>query len=71
MNSTFQVMDDGKLVEVVLEGVPAHIKLPTQSVAVQAGKIKVPCYGGHEHFERVDGASGQIYRWTSRTALAE
>jgi len=40
-------------------------------------KIKVEYYGGHEHFERVDALSGEddsqviVYRWTTRTEIAE
>ncbi|RKT54518.1 DUF5988 family protein [Saccharothrix australiensis] len=39
--------------------------------------LKLPCYGGHEHFvfagsyEVVDGARVAVMRWCHRTALAE
>jgi hypothetical protein len=36
--------------------------------------VKVEHYGGHEHFERDDRTAGQnpvVYRWTTRTRIAE
>ena len=63
----------------VLEGGPATIphELRIQTVSPLEEKIKVPYYGGYEHFERTGGfdenSSSQhiVYRWTTRTEMAE
>jgi hypothetical protein len=63
----------------VLEGGPAAIphELRIQTVSPLEEKIKVPYYGGYEHFERTGGfdenSSSQhiVYRWTTRTEMAE
>lgn len=67
------------LVHAVLEGGPESIPEASRIRAVdpQEEKIKLPHYGGYEHFERVgwldeDTSSRQlIYRWTMRTKVAE
>jgi Family of unknown function (DUF5988) len=66
-------------VEAVLEGGPETI--PTASRIREVNpldeKVKLPYYGGYEHFERVgslveDPSCRQvIFRWTMRTELAE
>lgn len=63
----------------LLEGGPASIPntLRTQQVGPADEKIKIPHYGGYEHFERVDGIDQLIslqqivFRWTMRTEMAE
>jgi Family of unknown function (DUF5988) len=66
-------------VRAVLEGGPESIPAASRIRAVdpQEEKIKLPHYGGYEHFERADwldeGTSSRhlIYRWTMRTKVAE
>jgi hypothetical protein len=63
----------------VLEGGPASLSeaLRMQTVSAFAQKIKVPHYGGYEHFERAseveENASPAhvVFRWTMRTEVAE
>ena len=63
----------------VLVGGPASLPEATriQEVSPFAQKIKVPYYGGHEHFERTcpleeNALSNYItFCWTMRTELAE
>jgi hypothetical protein len=63
----------------MLEGGPASLPEASrmQLVASNSQKIKVPYYGGYEHFERIasrenNGLPEQIvFRWTMRTAIAE
>jgi hypothetical protein len=67
------------LILAVLEGGP--VSLPeesrTQKVSPFAQKIKVPYYGGYEHFERTCPLEHNVldeeivFRWTMRTELAE
>jgi hypothetical protein len=62
-----------------LEGGPTSIPdtLRTQQVNPADEKIKIPHYGGYEHFERVGGIDEFIslqqivFRWTTRTEMAE
>jgi uncharacterized protein DUF5988 len=66
-------------VEAVLQGGPESIPVTSrrQEVSPLAEKIKVPHYGGYEHFERMaslveDISCRQvIFRWTMRTEVAE
>jgi hypothetical protein len=66
-------------VEAVLEGGPDTIPTASriQEVSPLDEKVKLPHYGGHEHFERVgvlveDISCRQVlFRWTMRTELAE
>jgi hypothetical protein len=66
-------------VQAVLRGGPATIPAASrvQEVSPFAEKIKLPHYGGYEHFERAgwldEGPSPRslIYRWTMRTKVAE
>jgi hypothetical protein len=62
----------------MLEGGPTTIPqaLRTQTVTLYDEKVKLPYYGGYEHFERTseyDDTFPQkvIYRWIRRTELAE
>ncbi|MEU7482270.1 DUF5988 family protein [Lentzea sp. NPDC042327] len=70
MNIQIQALDQGNHIHVVLEGGPGNITIPEQ-VTVDRGKIKLPCRGGHEHFERVSEDKPSVFRWTMRTSLAE
>jgi Family of unknown function (DUF5988) len=66
-------------VPAILEGGPESIPEASRTTAVdpREEKIKLPHYGGYEHFERAgwldDGPSPRslIYRWTMRTKVAE
>lgn len=67
-------------VDAVLEGGPADIPAGQRYRQVSAGDLtfKLPHRDGYEHFEctgeRLEGADGQrrsIYRWVSRTRVAE
>jgi hypothetical protein len=72
-------MVDINSVQAVLQGGPATIPTSSriQEVSPLVEKIKVPHYGGYEHFERAaslieDTSCRQvIFRWTMRTELAE
>jgi Family of unknown function (DUF5988) len=83
VNSKDNLRDDShrsghETIRVVLEGGPAD--LPSEMRLHQAvlanRKVKLPRYGGYEHFELVDsdrqetGAS-PVFRWTMRTKVAE
>ncbi|WP_042397189.1 DUF5988 family protein [Streptacidiphilus carbonis] len=61
--------------DALLEGGPADIPTDRREQLVEAGleKIKLPYYGGYEHFERTDEQSGHfvVYRWVARTEIAE
>lgn len=70
MENQVQALDRGNHIHVVLEGGPTDITVPDQ-VTVDRGKIKLPCRGGHEHFERVAGGDPSVFRWTMRTTIAE
>jgi Family of unknown function (DUF5988) len=79
MSETATGMVDTTSVQAVLQGGPATIPAAAriQEVSALAEKIKVPHYGGYEHFERAaslveDTSCRQvIFRWTMRTELAE
>lgn len=66
-------------VRAVLEGGPASIPVASriQTVGPHDEKVKLPHYGGYEHFERADeydmnGACQEVvFRWTTRTEMAE
>lgn len=60
----------------VLEGGPTTLSeiSRTQTVSAFAEKIKVPHYGGYEHFVRTDELqenSHIVFRWRMRTEVAE
>jgi hypothetical protein len=66
-------------VRAVLEGGPASLSeaLRVQTVSATTEKIKIPHYGGYEHFERTSeyqrnvSSAHVIFRWTTRTVVAE
>jgi Family of unknown function (DUF5988) len=66
-------------VRAILHGGPDNIPNETRVrlVSSLAEKIKLPHYGGYEHFERTtmldpNGISEEIvFRWTTRTEVAE
>jgi uncharacterized protein (UPF0548 family) len=62
----------------VLEGGPASLSEASRVLTVSAfaQKIKIPHYGGYEHFERTselekNASSHVVFRWTMRTEVAE
>jgi Family of unknown function (DUF5988) len=65
--------------QAVLEGGPESIPAAhrIQEVSLFDEKVKLPHYGGYEHFERVSPPAGDttgqnlVYRWTMRTEVAE
>jgi Family of unknown function (DUF5988) len=69
----------GNLTQAVLEGGPETIPESQRAQLVNAhdAKIKIPHYGGYEHFER-NGESHRddrhqpaTFHWTMRTEIAE
>jgi hypothetical protein len=62
-------------VDVVLEGGPATLpaELRSHRVASPEERVKVPHYGGYEHFEwdRCANRTPLVFRWTGRTRVAE
>jgi hypothetical protein len=63
-------------VDVVLVGGPSDLPAAarTQRVGPEDVKVKLIHRGGYEHFERERDASGSapvVFRWTSRTRIAE
>jgi hypothetical protein len=66
-------------VRAVLEGGPATIPaaIRIQTVGPHEDKIKVPHYGGYEHFVRTGELNENVahqevvFRWTMRTEVAE
>ena len=66
-------------VRAILEGGPESIPAASriQEVSPLDDKIKIPHYGGYEHFERIGwleentAAQHLIYRWKMRTEVAE
>lgn len=67
----------GHLVDAVLHGGPADLPHETRAQRVhrEEKKVKIPHYGGHEHFERdgaaLDGRAEVVFRWIGRTRVAE
>ncbi|TCK22286.1 DUF5988 family protein [Pseudonocardia endophytica] len=62
--------------DVVLEGGPAGATLADALVAALPtgpDRLKIPHRGGYEHFERHDDAAQGpvVYRWVTRTTIAE
>lgn len=74
-----QVASPSNSVTAVLQGGPADLPetLRVQRVSLSDEKIKVPHYGGYEHFERVGELAELterqtiVFRWTMRTKIAE
>jgi hypothetical protein len=79
MEDTAMGIAEISFVQAVLEGGPASIPAQAriQEVTALAEKVKLPHYGGYEHFERscslIEDTSCRqiIFRWTMRTELAE
>ncbi len=79
MNDTTATATTVQSVRAILHGGPASIpnERRVQLVSPLDEKIKLPHYGGYEHFERTavldtSGISGGIaFRWTMRTEVAE
>jgi hypothetical protein len=79
MDQLISAAPDVSSVLAVLEGGPANLPsaMRMQTVSAFAQKIKVPYYGGYEHFERTAdieanvSAEHIIFRWTMRTEIAE
>ncbi|MFD4636368.1 DUF5988 family protein [Lentzea sp. NPDC058436] len=67
----------GLLVDAVLQGGPADLpaEIRARRVHREERKVKIPHYGGHEHFERdgtpLDERAELVFRWTGRTRVAE
>jgi hypothetical protein len=67
------------VIQAILVGGPQSIPETSrvQTVSPLDEKIKLPHYGGYEHFERIGSPAGDtpgrqvIYRWTMRTEMAE
>jgi hypothetical protein len=80
MSGNAQGSKQASYLDAVLEGGPADIPATERYRQVSAGeiKVKVPHQGGYEHFERTgeqlngtDGHLRSIYRWVTRTRVAE
>jgi Family of unknown function (DUF5988) len=79
MENTMMRSPSSIAVQAVLEGGPPTIPNATRTRIVDTfeEKIKIPHYGGYEHFERIgeiDDASPPdriTYYWTMRTEVAE
>jgi len=79
MESAETVVAEARSVLAILEGGPTTIPSASriQSVGAYDEKVKLPYYGGYEHFERTGGYSEDdlsapvVFRWTTRTAIAE
>ena len=79
MDSTAKTASTVKPVRAVLHGGPENIPNETrvQLVSPLEEKIKLPHYGGYEHFERISviDTSGILeeitFHWTMRTEMAE
>jgi hypothetical protein len=72
-SSAEQLVDLG---DIFLVGGPAGFpdELRRRRGSADDTTVKIEHYGGHEHFERDDQTIGQspvIYRWTTRTKIAE
>jgi Family of unknown function (DUF5988) len=79
MGSTAKTTSTVKSVRAILHGGPESIPNETrvQLVSPLEEKIKLPYYGGYEHFERIaaidtSGILEEItFHWTMRTEIAE
>jgi uncharacterized protein DUF5988 len=79
MNNQMTDASPDNAVTATLEGGPASLPEASriQMVTSDTQKIKVPYYGGYEHFERLisreeNYSSAQItFHWTMRTEVAE
>jgi Family of unknown function (DUF5988) len=79
MTDTTTVSGNSDFVHAVLEGGPASIPEALRSLTVNPAEdnVKIPFYGGYEHFVRADMAAADavrghvVFRWTTRTEIAE
>jgi hypothetical protein len=77
MDSTTKTTSTAESVRAILHGGPETIPNETrvQLVSPLEEKIKLPHYGGYEHFERlaaISDISDEIgFHWTMRTEIAE
>lgn len=79
MEETGRTTSVVRSVRAVLEGGPASMPTASriQTVGPHDEKVKVPHYGGYEHFERAgeldENVAHQevVFRWTMRTEIAE
>jgi Family of unknown function (DUF5988) len=79
MEETGRATSAASSVRAVLEGGPANIPTSSrvQTVGPHDEKIKLPHYGGYEHFERTGELTENVthqemvFRWTMRTEMAE
>ena len=79
MADIIHARDGMNAIDAILEGGPEGLALPHRRCRVPEAedKIKVPYLGGYEHFERTgeytshEGAPRRVYRWTTRTKIAE
>ena len=76
---TLPGISQGSMVTAVLVGGPAYLPqdVRTRRISLADEKIKIPHWGGFEHFERVSKADARehqdniLFRWTMRTEIAE
>jgi hypothetical protein len=80
MSTNAQESKQASYLDAVLEGGPADIPAAERyrRVSGEELKVKIPHHGGYEHFERTgeqlngtDGHPRSIYRWVTRTRVAE
>jgi hypothetical protein len=79
MDSTTKTTSTAESVRAILHGGPETIPNETrvQLVSPLEEKIKLPHYGGYEHFERIGGLDVSViseeilFFWTTRTEVAE
>jgi hypothetical protein len=79
MEHTITGTAEASSVPAILEGGPASIPKASriQAISPLDQKIKLPHYGGYEHFERAGWLEENtsfphlVFRWTMRTELAE
>lgn len=72
-------ISQGSMVTAVLVGGPTYLPqdMRTRRISASDDKIKIPHWGGYEHFERVRKADARerqdhiVFRWTMRTEIAE
>jgi hypothetical protein len=79
MSDTTETTSIVKTIRAILHGGPESIANETriQLVGPLDEKIKLPHYGGYEHFERISATDDTsipeeiAFRWTMRTEMAE
>jgi len=64
---------DIRLIDAFLEGGPRDLPEADRRQRVTASqvKVKIPYLDGYEHFERADDSAAIVYRWVTRTRIAE